>query len=307
MKCLPFEPAAIERYGSIADWQAEAPSLVASALARWRLTAGEAYVGGIAGSVLAVTRESGDHAVLKIGYPHPEAVWEGVGLQAFPPGTAAEVVDQDVWTWALLLVPVAPGLPLSRSGLTALDALRIGGRLHARLIEGRTPEGLPTLGEAMAAYALTARATARSEAASLATMGVADLVRRAIDDLERLAGDHTEQVLLHGDYNPGNILSAGEDGWVVIDPKPLVGDPAYDLWPLITQVGEPYRAVDPARVLREHVNSAAAAAGVDASRVAAWSLARTGLNVAWHLADGNRELALSEAVGLRAWAALVAS
>ena len=39
-----------------------------------------------------------------------------------------------------------------------------------------------------------------------------------------------EQVLLVTDLNPGNILSHdGHDGWLLIDPKPYVGDPHYDV------------------------------------------------------------------------------
>jgi streptomycin 6-kinase len=43
----------------------------------------------------------------------------------------------------------------------------------------------------------------------------------------------SRRVLLHGDFNPGNVLSWGDGRWAVIDPKPMIGDPAYDPWPLV--------------------------------------------------------------------------
>jgi streptomycin 6-kinase len=35
-------------------------------------------------------------------------------------------------------------------------------------------------------------------------------------------------VLLATDLHAGNVLRASREPWLVIDPKPLVGDPAYD-------------------------------------------------------------------------------
>ena len=42
-------------------------------------------------------------------------------------------------------------------------------------------------------------------------------------------------VLLHGDLNPTNVLAAEREPWLAIDPKPMVGDPAYDGPRLVTQ------------------------------------------------------------------------
>ncbi len=35
-------------------------------------------------------------------------------------------------------------------------------------------------------------------------------------------------MLLLTDLHAGNVLSAGREPWLVIDPKPYLGDPAYD-------------------------------------------------------------------------------
>lgn len=306
MHAAPFEPAGIDAYPRVADWTAEAPGILATMLQRWDLRPGEAFVGGIAASVLAVTRPDGSPAVLKIGLPHVEGIWEAVGLQAFPSGLAPELLDQDAWTWSLLLAAVSPGVPLARAGLDPERAVRIGGELHARLASGAIPQSVPTLAEAMRDYANQARARIPDQAAALGALGVRVLVERALDELEELATTPAPTSLLHGDYNPGNILSSeGDEPWVVIDPKPLVGDPAYDLWPLISQIGEPYNAQDPAARLTSQLVIAAAAAGVDPVRVARWSRARTGLNVSWYLADGEPGQAAVEAGALSAWNSVV--
>jgi streptomycin 6-kinase len=58
----------------------------------------------------------------------------------------------------------------------------------------------------------------------------AGLVReglRLFDELARPA-DGVRHVLLATDLHAGNVLRAQRELWLVIDPKPFVGDPAYD-------------------------------------------------------------------------------
>ena len=42
-----------------------------------------------------------------------------------------------------------------------------------------------------------------------------------------------EQVLLHQDLHPGNVLTAGRAPFLAIDPKPLVGEREFALSPII--------------------------------------------------------------------------
>ena len=87
--------------------------------------------------------------------------------------------------------------------------------------------------------------------------------------------------LVHGDLNPGNILAAGGGRWLAIDPKPMRGDPAYDLWPLLEQVDDPFEHPDPAAVLRDRVALLAGLLDLDADRVAAWASARCTESALW--------------------------
>jgi streptomycin 6-kinase len=302
MDTAPFEHAAMERYPTISTWQADAPTLVATMLSRWHLEPRGAFIGGVAASVLEVNTRDGFPAILKVGYPHPEAIWEAVGLTAFPPGTAPEVLDQDAWTWSMLLEPIVPGTPLSKTTLDSREAMNSAGALLAKLSTGIVPNGLPTLADAMTAYATDAMLRLDSQSAALDSFGVRALVVDAVETLMVLAASASEHRLLHGDFNPGNILLGPDGRWLAVDPKPLVGDPAFDLWPLVSQVGSPFEAAHPASVLAEHLELAAAAAGVDRDRAASWAYARAGLNVSWYLADGLPAQAATEAAEFVAWA-----
>jgi streptomycin 6-kinase len=304
MQPVPFEPGPVSAYPSVAAWAASAPGIVARMLRRWDLRAGEAFVGGVGGSVLSVNRADGSPAVLKVGYPHEEAIWEAVGLSAFG-SLSPEILDQDAWTWALLLALIEPGTPLSKAWLSTRDALIAGGRLHARLTNiplVGPAASIPTLRWAMFSYARSAEARLEKQAGDLDRLGVRSLVVAAIGQLESLAADHGSPTLLHGDFNPGNILDSGEGGWKLVDPKPLLGDPAYDLWPLVSQVGHPYHAPNAVARLAENLTIAADAAEVDRDRAARWSFARTGLNVSWYLEDGLPTRAVAEAAALKSWA-----
>ena len=64
--------------------------------------------------------------------------------------------------------------------------------------------------------------------------------------LPRSAG---RKVVVHGDLNPGNILAASRAPFLAIDPKPMVGDPAYDPWSLVARLDWPYRLAEAERVV----------------------------------------------------------
>jgi streptomycin 6-kinase len=307
METVPFEESAASVYDTPAAWGVDAPETVRRMLERWELKAGEAYVGGISGAVLRVTQADGSPAVLKIAYPHLEGRFEAVGLQAFPVGCAPTVLRQDPWTWALLLTEVTPGRALRDRALPPAEAMEIGGRLHTRLTGGTPSDALPRLSEAMRSYAAQGRARLATQTAALNALGVRELVEHSLADLEELADTGATHSLLHGDFNPGNILqsdSADSDGWMVVDPKPLVGDPAFDLWPLIAQIGSPFTAADPEAQLRANLLAACDAGELDPGRVARWGAARTGLNVSWYLAAGEPENAAAEAHSLKTWRAV---
>jgi streptomycin 6-kinase len=54
------------------------------------------------------------------------------------------------------------------------------------------------------------------------------LARAGIDLFRTLPATAERQVLLCTDLHAGNVLAAGREPWLMIDPKPYVGDPTYD-------------------------------------------------------------------------------
>jgi len=54
------------------------------------------------------------------------------------------------------------------------------------------------------------------------------LVKEGLAAFAELSQPGSEDRLLATDLHAGNVLRAEREPWLVIDPKPIIGDPAYD-------------------------------------------------------------------------------
>lgn len=108
------------------------------------------------------------------------------------------------------------------------------------------------------------------------------LVDIGADLLEALPATAERRVPVHGDFNPTNILRAERGPWLAIDPKPMIGDPGYDLLPLPTQVDEPADSLPrPDQILR-HFEIVCSVLAEPVDRALAWSTARVVESALWH-------------------------
>ena len=114
--------------------------------------------------------------------------------------------------------------------------------------------------------------TARWTEETLAQSGQwpdAGVVRDGLDLLQLLSRPAAYDVLLATDLHAGNILQAQREPWLVIDPKPFIGDPAYDATQhLLNCIGR-LRA-EPLSTIQRFADFL----GVDSERVRLWTFAR---------------------------------
>jgi streptomycin 6-kinase len=209
------------------DWLAELPALVARVTAAWQLELGDPFLPGGDTAWVAPARDAaGTDLVLKVGWPHPEAAHEADGLRAWAGAGAIRLCRAGGWTQAtvLLLERGRPGT-LLRAWPAAEQDLVIAGLLRRLWI--RPPAGyrfrpLSDLCDYWAArYAGRTLAERTCLRAPLARDGI-----RLLRALPRRDGPAR---LLHTDLHAGNVLAAEREPWLAIDPKPYVGDPAYDV------------------------------------------------------------------------------
>jgi streptomycin 6-kinase len=90
-----------------------------------------------------------------------------------------------------------------------------------------------------------------------------------------LVASQPRGVLLHGDFHPGNVLAAQREPWLFIDPKPLVGDPAYDLaqW-LYNRSRFLIKSDDPVAALRTQIDRFATDLDLEPVRIAGWAFVK---------------------------------
>ncbi len=95
-----------------------------------------------------------------------------------------------------------------------------------------------------------------------------------------------EPVLLHGDLHHENILAAEREPWLAIDPKGLVGEPAYEVgaW-LRNPMPQLLDMPQPGRILARRINQLAEELGFDRARLRDWGLAQAMLSAWWSMED----------------------
>jgi streptomycin 6-kinase len=98
----------------------------------------------------------------------------------------------------------------------------------------------------------------------------AALIRDGLRVLEKLARPSLEDVLLATDLHAGNVLRAQREPWLVIDPKPFVGDPAFDATQHLFNCKERVLG-DPDTTIRRFADLLQ----VDEERVRLWMFARS--------------------------------
>jgi len=203
-------------------WLEQLPDIVHGVVGRWRLTLGAPFDsdGGSCAWVAPATRADATSAVLKVAMPHFEGEDELGGLRFWAGDPTVELLESDARLGAMLLERCEPGTPLRAVPEPEQD-LEIA-KLLRRLWRSPPPDHpFRPLSEMLKHWADEALARRdRWHDPALVTEGL-----RLFDELPRTS---SVNVLLATDLHAGNVLRAERERWLVIDPKPFVGDPAYD-------------------------------------------------------------------------------
>ena len=256
------EPARLE-------WLACLPSQVDEIASEWSLELGEPYLpGGQCAWVAPVRNRAGDELVLKVGWRHREAEQEADALRFWDGrGTVRCVTARTLnQTTALLLERCVPGSQLKCS-VSEVDQDVILAGLLRRLWGQRPPDDHPfgSLQEISDEWAESFEAEFEIDRRGLDP----GLAREGMATLRELPRTADRSALLCVDLHAGNILAAKRERWLVIDPKPFVGDPAFDAVQHMLNC-EKRLATDPAGLSLRM----ASLLEVDPERVRLWLFAR---------------------------------
>lgn len=208
-------------------WLGGPPGIVDDLRQRWELTLGSPFdPGGQASWVAPASDRHGREVVLKVGWRHPEAAHEAAGLRAWNGDGAVQVYRawSDRLTSALLLERCTPGTALNSDTPEPEQDIVISGllkRLWRLPLDGHSFRPLHEMCSAWAD---------EFELELAGRPGWLDpgLARAGIELFRALPAEPAESVLLCTDLHAGNVLAAAREPWLVIDPKPYLGDRTYD-------------------------------------------------------------------------------
>ncbi len=230
-------------------------------------------------------RREGVEVVLKLSWPHAEAATEAAGLRFFDGRGAAELLEADEPEFALLIERCRPGADIWSIGPE--QAHRVAASVLERL--WREPGGsvapIGTLADTVAEWNAQFPSTRQSYPAAL--VGEATELGVVLSESTR------KPVVVHGDFNPFNVLSSRRDGWLAIDPKPLLGDRAYDLAQYLGNwIEAADESGDAVRWMASAVDFFADRLALDPYRIAAWAFVKSlGWNWGVHTAQVFKTLA----------------
>ena len=248
-------------------WLEALPGLVAECAAAWDLRFADPFPDAHVSLVLPATLPDGTLAVLKIQVPDRESEHEAAALVLWDGDGAVRLLAHDPARHALLLERCLPGTRLSELDQdSALDVL-VG--LLPRLWK---PAGRPFRPLAAEAARWADGLVDRWERAGRPFER--RLVDAALDALLTMPPSQGELVLLHQDLHADNILAADREPWLAIDPKPLAGERAFGLAPIIRSFELGHGRQEVARRL----DRLTAELGLDRERARLWTIAQT---VAW--------------------------
>ncbi|MFD8008753.1 aminoglycoside phosphotransferase family protein [Streptomyces sp. NPDC058955] len=260
-----FVRSTVEREGEAgAAWAAELPGIAGELLERWECAPDGAVLHGGVGVIVPVRRRGGESAVLKVSFPHPGNVHEPDAFEAWGGRGAVRLYERDDERFAMLL---------ERAHATTLaevedgeEVVAIAGRLGRRLAVP-APAGLPRLSDRVDAWEEELRRDA-GELPHALPRRVLDASLATVRELGRIQPD----TLVHGDLHAGNILRAEREPWLAVDPKGLMGDPAYDGGTLLkSRALTLLEADDLAKAVHRLLDVFADAAELDRERVQRWA------------------------------------
>ncbi len=248
-----------------AAWLDRLPEVLRQVGQRWALTP-DTSLGGEEPScsyVTAVRAASGMPAVLKIAMPHMEGEHEIQGLRFWDGDPTVRLLEFDDELGAMLLERCLPGSPLRALPEDDQDVV-ISGLLRRLWRQPREPHPFRPLSTMTGYWADETRSQIEQELDI--DMGLVSAGLRLLEELPRNA---PRTALLATDLHAGNVVRAEREPWLVIDPKPFVGDPAYDATQHLLNCRTRLR-LRPDRTMRIFADLA----GVDYERVRLWTFAR---------------------------------
>lgn len=262
-------------------WIHHLPTILATCEARWNITIGAPFPNLSYNYVASATRSDGRPVVVKVCLPTGEYTQESEALRLFAGRGMIELLECDDANEVMLLESLLPGTLLSsvENDETATSIAANVMRQFWRPVPANHP--FPTVTDWGRGF---------SRLRDHFHGGNGPFPPWLLEEAERLFAELTASmdapVLLHGDLHHDNILAAQRHPWLAIDPKGLVGEPAYETGALLRNpLPQLLQTAQPGRILARRIDQLAEELALDQARIRGWALAQAVLSAWWSVED----------------------
>lgn len=275
-----------------AAWLQQLPTLLHDYAQRWGLQLGSPFSLSY-NYVLPATRADDSAVVVKAGYPSVELRNEITALRLYNGDGMVQLLAADPDQGIMLLERLQPGDMLST--LADDEEATVIGATVMRKLWRPAPANhtFPTV-------ATWAEGLQRHRTRFEGGVGPlpASLFAAAEANFRDLLATNEPAMLLHGDLHHYNILRAQRQSWLAIDPKGLVGDPAYEVGAFLYNPNLTHRPnLD--RFLQRRIDLLAEQLGFDRARIRGWGVAQAVLSACWTIEDNGDDWAYVIDIGER--------
>lgn len=262
-----------------AAWVDALPRLTRDLVGQWQLRADGPATHGYCALVLPVRTADGAPGMLKIGFPDDESEHEHLALRRWGGHGAVRLLSADPYRRALLLERLED---VDLNTVSDVEACRLVAGLYRQIHVPALPQ-LRTLASYLDRWTAELAALPRS----------APIPRRLVEQALSLGADLAADSaagarVIHGDLHYGNVLAGRREPWLVIDPKPVNGDPHYEIAPMLWNRFDEL-AGDIRDGVRRRFYTLVDAAEFDEDRARAWVVVRMVINAMWAVQDGPGE------------------
>lgn len=262
-----------------ADWLDRLQRLASECAEEWRLRLGAPFEPATVSLVVPATLPDGSEAVLKLAFPEPESARESDALAVWDGRGAVRLLARDEVRSALLVERCLPGDQLWAESDEARANVIAAGVLRRLWREPLADHPFRLLTDVAAEWE-------ESIPAAWDRLGhpfERSLLDLALNALRDLGSSQPEVVILHQDFHGGNVLAAEREPWLAIDPKPLVGERAFDAASLLRdRRAELARDPHPVRTVTRRLDLLSEALDVDRARMRGWGIVHA---LAWGLGE----------------------
>jgi len=246
-------------------WLNDLPAVLHALTDRWSLRVGPPFdhANVTCSWVAPAVRADGKAAVLKLAMPHMEGADEIQGLRFWNGDPTVQLLEADDQLGAMLLERCLPGVMLRSEPEAKWDPVIAG--LLKRLWRSPGQDDSPRFRH----LSVMLESWSQETLAQARHWPDTGLVRHGLQLFQELSIPSPEDKLLATDLHAANVLRSDREPWLVIDPKPFIGDRAFDLVQHLHNCEARLHA-DPLGMVKRMADLAE----VDGDRVRLWTFAR---------------------------------